>query len=143
MSAAMDGSDQARAKAAARTSAAPERYVPVHANTSSSYVGSYPRRRSSATPRSNSSRENGLAGDTTAMRAPGKTAGGFRRLKARGSGLQVPRHFLGDAAMFVVAQHLAEAGLPAWRHGRREKTLLRLAVARKRIFGPLERNASI
>src|SRR5205823_9533234 len=87
-------------------------------------------------------RENGLAGDTTPMRAPGFTAGGFSRLKARGSGLQVPRHFVGDAAVLVAAQHLSKARPPSRRDRRREKTLLGPAVARKRVLRACVRDAS-
>src|SRR6185369_11795070 len=137
MSAAIDGSAHARENAAARSAAVPERYVPVRAKTSSSYAGSYPNRRSSSTPRSNSSREKGLAGETMAMRAPGLTAAGFNTV------LEKTRHFVGDTPMGVVAQDLAQQGAAAGHDGRGQEPLLRTAVARERVFGPLVGNAAV
>ncbi len=59
-----------RAAGRRATSAGPARYA-RRSNTLSSYTGSNPSARSSATPASNSSRANGLAGATTATRSPG------------------------------------------------------------------------
>src|SRR5262245_11281763 len=137
MRAAIDGSAHARENAAARRAAVPERYVPVRAKTSSSYAGSYPSRRSSSTPRSNSSREKGLAGETMAMRAPGLTAAGFNTV------LQKTSHLVGDTPMGVVAQDLAQEGAAAGHDGRRQEPLLRTAVARERVFGSRVGDAAV
>src|SRR4029453_13425185 len=137
MTPAIDGSAQARENAAARSAGVPERYVPVRANTSSSYVGSYPSRRSSSTPRSNSSREKGLAGETMAMRAPGLTAAGFNTI------LEEARHFVGNTPMGIVAQDVAQRGTAAGRNGRRKESLLCAAVARERVFHSLVGDAAV
>src|SRR5215510_4143650 len=137
MSAAIDGSAHARENAAARRAAVPERYVPVRAKTSSSYEGSYPSRRSSLTPRSNSSREKGLAGETMPMRAPGLIAAGFSTV------LEKSRHFVGNTPMAVVAQDFAEHGVAARRDRRCQEPLLGATVSGKRIFRSLVRNAAV
>src|SRR5512139_3851260 len=114
-------------KAAARTAGVPDRYAPARANTSSSYTASYPSRRSSAMPRSNDSRERGLAGDTTATRAPGHTARGFSNdgaLTATGSRLQILGHLIGDPPVLVASQHPRVSGRRVGSDWRGQKALL-------------------
>ncbi len=103
MSAAIAGSAQARANAAARTSAAPATY-PCRAKTLSSKTGSKPSARSSARPASNSSRLNGLAGDDH-----GDPVAGPQRARLPHQ-LDEPRHLGGNRLVLVAAERRAQRG---------------------------------
>src|SRR6185369_11575090 len=98
MIAAIAGSFHASRKAPARMAGDPETY-PVRSKTERSHTGSKPWLRNVCTPRSNSSRLNGLAGDTMAMRSPDRSARGF-------SILDEPPHLFGDPLVLIAANHL-------------------------------------
>src|SRR5262245_22947024 len=91
-------------------------------------------------PRSNSSRANGLAGATTAMRSSLFKARGFNMSGEAG-------HLVDDAQVGVAAEHLPQRRRATGRRrirrcgdGGRQKSLLGAAVPDQRIFETLEGN---
>src|SRR5688572_26260170 len=92
-------------------------------------------------PASNSWRENGLAGATTAIRSPRRSARGLRMR------LGEPGHFGGDRLMLVASEEISQ-GAPlkrarARRGRRRQEAFLHPAVTRESILDALQRQRSV
>src|SRR5262245_11073872 len=120
--------------APARTSGDPARYPASVEKTRSSNTGTKPRRASSCTPRSNSSRAKGLAGATTAIRSPLFSARGF-------SMSDETRHLVDDALVSIAAKHVTERLRPACRHGCSEESLFRASQPCERLLQPFVNDA--
>src|SRR5512133_1338573 len=89
-------------------------------------------------PASNSSRANGLAGATTAMRSPGRSARGFSMW------LGEPRHFGRDRLVLVAPEDGTQRGtgrrlLPR----RRQEALLDASMPRQCVLDALQRQAPL
>src|SRR5215216_1299603 len=90
------------------------------------------------------------------MRAPAPTASGLitatganpntqcaarREIPNRAS--EIARHFVRNASVRLVSQHLAQRGTPARRYGRRQESLFGAPIPRECVFSARVGNATV